>query len=295
MTQEELLAFYRSPGLFTRLDGFEDEVEGLPHDVAVIARTVQGLLIQEGLIGAYGVSLPAERIAEKQLHSSVAILARAMSLDSQAIVNPRVPERRVVGVCRHFATLFVAIMRQKGVPARARCGFANYFAARKHVDHWVGEYWNAIEGRWVLVDAQIDDRQSELFRVTFDRLDVPRDRFLVAGDAWRACRNGADPMTFGVAGTEMWGLVEVYGDLFQDLAALQNVELLPWGWYGLATDKSGIGETALIDRLAGISTSANAQALDELRTMIAEDGRLRPPGDDALKAIVSRERAAASN
>jgi Transglutaminase-like superfamily len=295
MTQEELLALYRSPGLFTRLDGFEDEVEGLPHDVAVIARTVQGLLIQEGLIGAYGVSLPAERIAEKQLHSSVAILARAMSLDSQAIVNPRVPERRVVGVCRHFATLFVAIMRQKGVPARARCGFANYFAARKHVDHWVGEYWNAIEGRWVLVDAQIDDRQCELFRVTFDRLDVPRDRFLVAGDAWRACRNGADPMTFGVAGTEMWGLVEVYGDLFQDLAALQNIELLPWGWYGLATDKSGIGETALIDRLAGISTSANAQALDELRTMIAEDGRLRPPGDDALKAIVSRERAAASN
>jgi hypothetical protein len=43
----------------------------------------------------------------------------------------------------------------------------------------------------------------------------------------------------------MWGLVDVYGDLVQDLAALQNIELLPWGWYGLATDKSGIGETAL--------------------------------------------------
>lgn len=295
MTQEELLAFYRSPGLFTGLDGFEDEVEELPCDVAVVARTIQGLLIQEGLVGAYGVSLPAERLAEKQLHSAVAILARAMSLDSQAIFSPRAPERRVVGVCRHFATLFVAIMRQKGVPARARCGFANYFVPGKHVDHWVGEYWNAMEGRWVLVDVQIDDRQRELFQVTFDRLDVPRDRFLVAGDAWRACRNGADPMTFGVAGTEMWGLVEVYGDLFQDLAALQNVELLPWGWYGLATDKSGIGETALIDRLAGISSSANAQALGELRSMIAEDGRLRPPSDDALKAIVSRERAAASN
>jgi hypothetical protein len=45
MTQEDLLAFYRSPGLFTDLDGFEGEVEGLPCDVAVIARTVQGLLI----------------------------------------------------------------------------------------------------------------------------------------------------------------------------------------------------------------------------------------------------------
>ena len=146
----------------------------------------------------------------------------------------------------------------------------------------------------MLVDAQLDDRQCELFRVTFDRLDVPRERFLVAGDAWRACCNGADPMTFGVAGTEMWGLVEVYGDLFQDLAALQSIELLPWGWYGLATDKSGIGETALIDRLAGISSTADAQALEDLRNMIVQDSRLRPPGDDALKAIVSAERAAAS-
>jgi hypothetical protein len=279
MTQGDLLAFYKLPGPFTGLDGFEDEVEALPCAVAVIARTVQGLLIHEGLIGAYGVSLPAERLAEKQLHSSVAVLARAMSLDSQAIVSPRVPERRVVGVCRHFATLFVALMRHKGIPARARCGFANYFAPGKHVDHWVGEYWNGMEGRWVLVDAQIDDQQRELFRVTHDGLDVPRDRFLVAGDAWRACRNGADAMTFGVAGTEMWGLIE----------------LLPWGWYGSATDKSGIDDTALIDRLAGISSRADAQALEELRSMIAEDARLRPPGDDALKAIVSAERAAASN
>jgi hypothetical protein len=48
MTPEDLLAFYKLPGLFTGLEGFEDEVEGLPCDVAVIARTVQGLLIQEG-------------------------------------------------------------------------------------------------------------------------------------------------------------------------------------------------------------------------------------------------------
>jgi hypothetical protein len=109
-------------------------------------------------------------------------LLRVPGLDSQAIVSPRDPERRVVGVCRHFATLFVALMRQKGVPARARCGFANYFAPGKHVDHWVGDYWNAMEERWMLVDAQIDDRQRELFRVTLDRLDVPRDRFLVAGE-----------------------------------------------------------------------------------------------------------------
>jgi hypothetical protein len=63
----------------------------------------------------------------------------------------------------------------------------------------------------------------------------------------------------------------------------------------LATDQSGIGDAALIDRLAGISSSADAQALEELRSMVAEDSRLRPPGDDALKTIVSAERGAASN
>jgi transglutaminase-like putative cysteine protease len=43
--------------------------------------------------------------------------------------------------------LFVALIRRKGVPARARCGFADYFEPGKHLDHWVGEYWNSDEGR----------------------------------------------------------------------------------------------------------------------------------------------------
>ena len=277
MTHDDLLAFYMAPGAFTRLDGFADQVSEAPAGPAAAARLVQGLLIHEGLAGAYGVSLPSERLAEKQIHSAVGMLRRAASLDSTPITVARAPERRVVGVCRHFATLFVAFMRQKGVPARARCGFANYFASGKHADHWVGEYWSAVQDRWVLVDAQIDETQRALFKLSFDPLDVPRDRFLVAGDAWRVCRDGADPMSFGVAGTKMWGLVEVYGDLFQDLAALQNIELLPWGWYGLATDERGMAETELIDRLAGFSSRADAEALAALRKLVADDARLRPP------------------
>ena len=35
-----------------------------------------------------------------------------------------------------------------------------------------------------MVDAQIDEVQQNLFNNDFDLLDVPRDRFLVAGDAW---------------------------------------------------------------------------------------------------------------
>jgi hypothetical protein len=291
LTHEELLTFHATPGPFTDLDGFGRAFEDVPADAASIAQVIQGLLIHEGLTGAYGTGLSADRVAEKQIHGAAAMLRRAAELDGSSITKPRPPERRVAGVCRHFATLFVALMRAKGVAARARCGFATYFAAGKRLDHWVGEYWNATEQRWVLVDAQVDDLQRRLFGIAIDTLDVPRDRFLVGGEAWRACRNGADPMSFGVAGTKMWGLVEVYGDLFQDLAALQNIELLPWGWYGLAMDERGMAETALIDRLAGISSRADAEAIVELRSMLADDERLRVP-QGTLESIVEAERSA---
>lgn len=294
LSDRQLLADYAAPGVFTSLDGDAAALaDGAPDDVASVVRLVQGLLIHEGLTGLYGVTTAPERAGEKQLHGAAAMLHQAAWLDRRPLDAPRSPEHRVIGVCRHFATLFVAIMRRKGVPARARCGFATYFAAGKRLDHWAGEYWDAAAGRWVLVDAQVDDAQRRYFKLELDTLDVPRDRFLVGGDAWRACRDGADPMTFGVAGTPMWGLVEVYGDLFQDLAALQKIELLPWGWYGLAKDEGGMQELALIDRLASISSRADAAAMAELREILAGDVRLRVP-DEAVSAALAADAAAAA-
>ncbi|WP_310539911.1 transglutaminase-like domain-containing protein [Phenylobacterium sp.] len=288
MTDKAFLERYRVPGVFTGLEGFEAEVDALPAEAGAVAAFVHGLLIHEGLAGAYGVTLAPGRGDEKQLHGAAAMLRQAMRLHDRPITETRAPEHRVVGVCRHFATLFAAVMRRKGIPARVRCGFANYFQPGKHLDHWVGEYWGG--ARWVLVDAQVDDLQRKLFNLTLDPLDVPRDRFLVGGDAWRACRQGADPMGFGIAGTEMWGLVEVYGDIFQDLAALQNIELLPWGWYGLATDEAGMEETDLIDRLADISSRADEPAMVELAELLAADQRLRPPLDRV--AVTAKAEAA---
>jgi hypothetical protein len=110
---------------------------------------------------------------------------------------------------------------------------------------------------------------------------VPRDRFLVAGDAWRACRSGAaDPLTFGVAGTSNWGLIEVFGEVLLDLAALRKVELLPWRWYGLATEEGAAErEAELMDRLAALSSAADADALEALQAMVTSDERLRAPGE----------------
>jgi transglutaminase superfamily protein len=291
-TTDELLAYYATPGAFTALDGFESQVEAIPDDIAAIAGVVQGLLIHHALAPAYQVVATPERTEERELHAASAMLACAARLDGRPLNQTRTPDRRVMGVCRHFATLFVAIARHKRIPSRVRCGFADYFDPAKHAEHWVAEYWRADQQRWVLVDAQIDAVQQRLFRPDFDTLDVPRDRFLVAGDAWRACRNGADPMTFGVAGTPMWGLVEVFGELFQDLAALQKIELLPWGWYGLAKDESAMErELPLLDHLAALSSAADAPAIEELRAVVAGDDRLRVP-PETLTALIAADQEA---
>jgi hypothetical protein len=285
-----LLDYYRAPGIFTRVEGFEDEIDALPSDVAAIAGTVQGLLIHEAWAPLYKVALSPERSAEKELHGAVAMLTRATRLDGRPIREARSPEHRVVGVCRHFATLLVAFLRRKGIPARVRGGFADYFEPGKHVEHWVGEYWRADQRRWLLVDAQIDSRQKDLLRPNFDPRDVPRDRFLVAGDAWRTCRSGADPMSFGVGGTPMWGLLEVFGEVFQDLAALQKIELLPWGWYGLATDKGTLdSEADLIDRLADLSSAGDANAMEALAEFVGSDKRLAVPAATLSNIIAADE------
>lgn len=49
--------------------------------------------------------------------------------------------------------LTVALLRAGGIPARARCGFTAYFVPGWYDDHWVAEYWDTSERRWIMVDA----------------------------------------------------------------------------------------------------------------------------------------------
>lgn len=54
-----------------------------------------------------------------------AILDTVVSLDPAPLHRRRPPERRMVGLCYHFALLHCALLRATGTPARARCGFAS--------------------------------------------------------------------------------------------------------------------------------------------------------------------------
>jgi hypothetical protein len=268
-------------------------IAALPDDIASLTRVMHGLLLHQHIAPAYGQKLSGERLAEPHIRSVRQMLDALLTHDDRALTASRPPEKRLVGVCRHFTTLFVTALRAKGYAARARCGFGAYFEAGKFIDHWVCEYWNVAQTRWILVDAQIDELQRGLFKPDFDLLDVPRNRFVIAGDAWRECREGRqDPSKFGIM--QMTGLWFIAGNVLRDFAALNNVEMLPWDVWGPMLrpgESASADQLALLDRLAALTRSPDA-SFAELRELYEHGAGLKVP-PTVFNAVLNRPEAVA--
>jgi hypothetical protein len=282
------LDYYRTPVDLSATGRHAARFDGLPRDVGALARIVQGLLIHEHMTEAYGVKLPQDRHAEAHVRPVEGMIERIVANDPRPLTDSRAPDGRYVCVCRSFALLMVAMLRSQGVPARARCGFGAYFEKGKFYDHWVGEYWNEAQKRWILVDAQIDDRQRRMFGIKLDTLDVPRDQFLVAGDAWRLVRHGrADAKSFGIL--DMWGAWFIASNVVRDVAALNNREMLPWDVWGVMQPKDEGLDLAFIDRLAELTHEPDAN-FAKLRAIFGEP-RLAVP-KTVFNAVLNRPEAA---
>lgn len=273
----EARAYFATPGPFTDLTAHSSRVRELPVALHDLCRVVQGLVVHPFLAHLYGLMPAALRHDELEIRAASEMVNRMVALDSRPISEPRSPELRLVGNCRHFTVLLCAFLRAQGVPARARCGFGAYFDPSRFEDHWACEVWDEARESWRLVDAQIDARQREAFRIPFDPLDVPRTQFLVAGDAWQRCRSGrADPQRFGIL--DLRGLWFVRGNLVRDLAALAKRELLPWDGWGIMAkrDEGDTAEMALLDRVAEL-TQASDQRHDEVLQLQNSEPGLRLP------------------
>ncbi|MEU4694023.1 transglutaminase-like domain-containing protein [Actinoplanes sp. NPDC023714] len=242
---------YASPGPLSALPA-GPHLDDLPAAPDALAGIVQHLVLHP--LEAAPHHLPEERFATNQVRPAAALVTALLGLDPAPLAVPRPPERRIVGTCRHFTVLAVALLRHRGVPARARCGFATYFQEGHGLDHWVAEY--RADGRWVRFDAQLG------------RFPEP-GTFLSGGEAWSAYREGRiDAARFGVGGTGNWGPAEIRGNVIRDLAALNKVETLPWDEWG-RMEASYRGETgddydALMDRIAAADDPAALYGVQDL-------------------------------
>jgi len=283
-------AFYSQPAGFTAPGNHAGALAGLPAGLAALTEVAHGLIMHEHLAGLYGFELAAERRASVHVRPVSRLLDQIVAEDARPLGVAREPSARVPGNCRHFTVLTVAALRARGIPARARCGFGGYFSTGWHDDHWVCEYWNAAAGRWALADAQIDDVQRKAFGVGLDVLDVPRDEFLVAGDAWLRCRAGlADPGTFGLSPMGEAGYWWIAANLLRDVAALNNMEMLPWDIWGdmlRPGEEPDEAQAAFFDQLAALTADPGA-GFAELTARYRADPRLTVPAT-VFNAVLKR-------
>jgi len=276
----KLLAYYSTPGDFTDPHEFSHLFYGLPTDIGELCLLVQNNLLHIFWAERCGRILSDEEKITVNVRPISQKLAIRQYLDLGPLSAPLSPDQRQIGNCRDFTVMLVAILRHQGIPARARCGFGAYFLPDHFEDHWVCEYWNDASGRWVLVDAQLDEFQCNELNISFDPQDVPRDQFIIAGQAWQMCRYGqAEPHQFGIFDWHGWWFI--WGNVVRELLAFNKVELLPWDMipdcmtYELNEPLPQGAELSLYDGIASL-TQAGDLAFPELRACYENDARFRP-------------------
>ncbi|WP_030610828.1 transglutaminase-like domain-containing protein [Streptomyces fulvoviolaceus] len=281
----EALAFHAAQSPFSDPGDLAHVYADLPRDPAQLARVSRNLLIHRMEGDLFGHTHPVDRLhndAETRYIDD--ILRILVQRNDTPLSERREPQDRFVGTCRDFSLLHCSFLRHFGIPARIRIGFADYWGSDSfHVDHVVTEYWDEERG-WLFADAQLADPfVTGHWKVDFDPMDVPRDRFLVAGEAWRAIRErGADPETFGLhppAEGPFRGERYVAGSIRLDLAALNKVETLLWDVWGEDEGKPGEplpeSSRAFYDRVAPVV--CGEASFEAARQLFAEDDVLRTP------------------
>ncbi|HJR01297.1 MAG TPA: transglutaminase-like domain-containing protein [Methylomirabilota bacterium] len=224
-------AFYTTQSRMSDAGERTPLLAAFPRDPARPVAAVSRLVLQ--FVAPLAVTPSPESADDVECRAMSRMLDRILARDASLLDAARPLERRFIGICRNYALLACSALRHHGIPARLRVGFAAYFTPGLHEDHWVCEYHAG--DRWRLLDAELSDRVRAHFGVDFDAADVPRDVFLVAGEAWARARRGAlDPGTCGVSAIGISGPQFLASSVVRDLAALNKREMLAWDVWGLA-------------------------------------------------------------
>lgn len=207
----------------------------MPDDVRELGLLVRKSLVHRTTLAAGNIGtnqdlrfgdmtqMPWYRQPEDDIFQTAAsMLAELYRRDLRGIVMDRKVEDKLVLTCRYTAILMACILKSKGIPARVRAGHADYFEEGTNVssDHWINQYWNEGQQRWITIDV---DGSLSLAKI-FDPYDMPADIFDFPGTAWLAVRSGkVDALRFWNAKPERGPLVLLWS-LFYDFHCLMNQE-----------------------------------------------------------------------
>jgi hypothetical protein len=278
-------AFYAEQSRITDPGRFADRIAEIPGTLTSMRTAARELVFHYRADGDFAENgIEAGRIAEIDTRYAEDMLARLFLLADLPLGHPRAPAQRLVGCCRDFTVLFLAIARGHGVPARARVGFATYFHPGWFIDHVVAEVWDPAQQRWRLVDPELaDDHVAALDEVRVDPEDVPPSRFLTGPQAWRSCRAGTADVQRFVVNPEVHipvtrGWPYVRHNLVHDLAALAKQEMLLWDNWGLTQidGEPAPAQLAALDDLAAATCSSDVP-LGQIQSFFQRDGFRVPP------------------
>lgn len=229
----EILTHYLQYSQFTYPGLYEQHLKRLPDDIKTL-----GLLIRKQLIhrttlelGKVGVDathkdiqrIPKFRQAEDDnLTSVVSLIAELIRRDDRGFVEDRKPENKLIVTCRFTAILVASALKAKSIPSRVRSGYAPYFPNESvSSDHWINEYWNQKQKRWVIIDVDGSGHDTG-----YNMFDLPKTAFDYPAVAWLNCRAGKDNPNRFFNAKPARGLKVVGWAVFYDFHCLMNNEII---------------------------------------------------------------------
>ncbi len=270
----QTLEYYKTQSIMTNPGKYSYLYDNLPQSPLELTRVVQGVLLHIFHTESYGVHLTKERKEEVRVRKVEDVLECIMMLDNRPLSQPRDPNERMISHCRDYAVLLCSFLRHRGIPARVRVGFADYFIPEVPQSHWLCEYWCQTKGKWVKIDAQLDSIQIDFYKIDFDPMDVPADKFLYAGEEYKHPRIKSVDLSHSDSQNTEDSSCVIRRCLIQDFLALNKMEVEIWD----VTNYMDVGRHAnpayakILRRIANMTTSSRDRLSEIKETYQRYDG-----------------------